>query len=228
MTRILIGCPTWNGKKYCLPEYAAAIKALVQHAPADILIIDNSLGDAYLAELRAVGLPAEKGPWQPGARDRIVASRNILRQRVLDGGYDWLFSLEQDVMPAPDTLQRLLSHGRDIVTGVVRTPLPWNGNETDVRMLPMAYVPHPRDPAGLAYAPEAELARPQLLRIAAAGLGCALISRRALERIRFRWEGSAFDDMAFFNDARNAGFKSWCDTSVQPTHLHGSWEGIRK
>jgi hypothetical protein len=228
MTRILTGCPTWEGKRYCLPEYAAAIKTLAGQAPADILLIDNTNGDGYLAELRAAGLPAEKGPWLPGARDRIVASRNILRQRVLDAGYDYLFSIEQDVIPAPDALQKLSSHGNDIVTGIVRTPLPWNGDERDIRMLPMLYVPHPRDPAGLAYAPEAELARPQLLRVAAAGLGCVLIHRRVLERIPFHWTGNAFDDMAFYKDARDAGFQAWCDTTVKPRHLHGSWEGIGK
>jgi hypothetical protein len=227
MTRVLIGCPTWEGKRYCLQEYAAAVKALVKHTPADVLIIDNSKGDDYLTGLRAAGLNAEKGPWLPGARDRIVASRNILRQRALDGKYDYFFSLEQDVIPAPDTLSKLLSHGKDIVTGVVRTPLPFNG-EQDIRTLPMMYVPHPRDPAGLAYVPEAELAKPQLLRIAAAGLGCVLIHRRVLERVQFRWQGTAFDDMAFYKDAADAGFEPWCDTAVQPRHLYGSWEGIRK
>src|SRR3989338_8989744 len=116
MTKILLGCPTSAHKSYCLNEYAEGVKAL--QGSFDVLIVDNSDSGKHLEQVKGVGLPCIKGPFFRGARDRIVASRNLLREKVLNEGYDFLFSLEQDVIPQKDALQKLLSHNKPIVSGV--------------------------------------------------------------------------------------------------------------
>jgi len=221
--KILIGCPTSDHKKYCLQEYAAAAKKLLNDS-TDILLVDNSQTDGYKKEIEAAGLPVIKGPWSESARDRIVASRNLLREHAIEKGYDYLFSLEQDVIPEEDALQKLLAHKKEIVSGVVMNNLPV-GNE--IKQMPMAYVVHPHDPTGLWYIDDAELQKPQLIEIKACALGCVLIQKSVLEKITFRYTGG-FDDMMFCKDAIEAGFKIYLDTTVKPKHLHGSWSGIKK
>lgn len=225
-SKLLVGCPTSDHKRYCLKEYAAAVKAL-DYSNYEILLVDNSKSDFYIEEIKRQGLTAVKGPWHEGARDRIVASRNLLREYFLQHDFDCLLSLEQDVIPEPDIINRLLAHSKDIVSGLVYNNLPWS-SETDYRMLPMVWVQHPKDPEGLWYASEEELKAFKLMNAKAVSLSCVLISRKVLEKIKFRYAGSSFDDMMFSKDAISEGFKLFVDTTVKPKHLHGSWEGVRK
>jgi GT2 family glycosyltransferase len=224
--KVLVGCPTYENKEYALNEYAAAVKAL-QHdgVEMDILLVDNSKGDAYMEKIKAAGLPVVKGPWFSGARDRIVASRNILRDKVLNEGYDYFLSLEQDVIPSPDTLQKMLAHQKKILTSVVYNHLPY-GDE--IKLKPMLFAHHPYDRDGLWYVDEEELKTPALKSVLACHLGCTLIHRDVLDFFPFRYMGNTFDDMAFSKDAIDYGFLLLVDTSITPKHLFSTWEGIQK
>ena len=99
--KILVGCPTSHHKAYCLKEYAEAVKSL-DYPNYDILLVDNSPDEDYINKIKEHGLSVIKGHYFEGARDRIIASRNILRQKAIDEGYDYFFSLEQDVIPPRD------------------------------------------------------------------------------------------------------------------------------
>ena len=220
--KILVGCPTWEGKKYCLKEYAEALKKL-DYDNFDVLIVDNSKDDSYLNEIKEAGLNAVKGKWHEKARDRIIASRNLIKDYALKNGYDYFFSLEQDVIPVSNTLKNLLSHKKQIISGIVMNNLPV-GNA--VKLMPMIYVTHKLDATGLDYINEEELKKP-LVEIKACALGCVLIHKDVLSKITFRYTGG-FDDMMFCKDALDSGFKIYADTTVKPKHLHSSWEGIEK
>ena len=221
--KVLVGCPTWEGKKYCLKEYAEALKKL-DYDNFDVLIVDNSEKDFYLEELKKAGLNAVKSAWLPKARDRIIASRNLIKEYALKNGYDYFFSLEQDVIVQPDTLKKLLSQNKKIISGIVMNNLPV-GNT--VKMMPMIYVSHKLDATGLDYISEEELKKSQLIEVKACALGCVLIHKDVLAKIKFRYTGG-FDDMMFCKDAIDAGFKIYADTGVKLKHLHSSWEGIEK
>ncbi len=223
LPKILVGCPTADYKSYCLNQYAEAVKSLT-YPNYDILIVDNSRDNTYLTEIMKEGLNVIKGPYFDGARDRIVHSRNIIRGKVLAGGYDFFFSLEQDVIPERNVIEQLLRHNKEIVSGVVYNNLPVG---QEIRLMPMVYVAHPKDPSGLWYADEAELRGSQLIEAKACGLSCVLIHRSVLEKIKFR-HAQGFDDMMFCKDAIEQGFKIFVDPLVRPRHLHSSWAGVQK
>ncbi len=224
--KILVGCPTSEHKSYALERYAAGLKSL-SYENFDICIVDNSKDNEYLKRIKSEGLPAIKGPYSNKARQRIIESRNILRRKVLDEGYEYFFSLEQDVVPPQDIIQKLLEHKKKIITGVyfsyqtnngvtLLTPLLWrriNSNEVQ-------------------YMLERDVIEPRLMEIGACGLGCILIHRSVLEKIKFRFDekSNSFDDMWFCQDAFNQGFKIFVDTSQKCKHLikGWSWEGIKK
>jgi len=96
--RVLVGCPTSEHKEYCLKEYANLLRSLT-YDNFDVLLVDNSKDDRYYNKIKSLGIPVIKDKYLEGAKNRIVHSRNILRERVLNGGYDYFFSLEQDVIP---------------------------------------------------------------------------------------------------------------------------------
>ncbi len=216
---VLVGCPTAVQKQYCLHEYAAGIHALT-YDRASILLVDNSPTDHYIDEIQQHNLRVIKGLYIPDVRERIVQSRNLLRQYVLDHGYDYFLSLEQDVIPPPDVIQTLLSHQKEIVGGVVLTLTTENGKD---KVVPLLYKEVAEKPELMQYITSLELKSARLIPLKACSLGCLLIHRDVLQKIPFRHDGEAFDDVLFCHDARALGYQIYVDTFVKPKHAPRPW-----
>lgn len=213
--KVLVGCPTSFHKEYCLDKYVAGVKALT-YKNFDILLVDNSKDDVYFKKIKKTGLPVVKGPWFEGALDRIITSRNILRQKVLDGGYDYFFSLEQDVVPPRDVLERMIKHNKKIVTGIyfVHNTLP----DGSAPLTPLVYKLVDAKTLTMVPIDKKEFDSNKLIEVVSAGLGCLLIHRDVLKEVKFRYEGKVFDDRFFFIDCYRKGFKVFCDTSIKCKH----------
>ncbi len=229
--RILVGCPTSFHKEYCLEEYAEAVKN-ISYKNYDILLIDNSQDDNYLKNIKAKGLPAEKGPYFESARDRIIASRNILRQKVLKGSYDYFLSLEQDVIPPADIIEKLLLHDKKVITAVyfANNIIP---GETSSKLIPLVYVLENEKTLSMRHLNEDELWNEQgLMQVVSAGLGCILIHRDILKKVKFRYDLNTFDDRWFFKDLYDKKIKVFADTSIKCKHLIYNrpypWSKIKK
>ncbi len=181
MKKILIGCPTSDSHEYALEQYAKALKALT-YPNFDILLVDNSKGDGYKEKLESHDLKVLKCPYFESARDRIITSRNLLRQYALDKGYDYLFSLEQDVIPPKDVLERLLSAKKRLISGVYFTYLERDGRKG---YFPLIWTK--AEGTNYYIMKPSELNR-GIRKIASAGLGCVLIHKTILKDIKFRYE----------------------------------------
>jgi GT2 family glycosyltransferase len=223
MEKVLVACPTYEGKKYCLDKYIEGIRALT-YPNFDVLLVDNSKSEDYYNLIKSKGIPVIRAEWFEGARDRIVHSRNLIREKVLKDGYDYLFSLEQDVVPQPDTIQKLLRHKKEIVSGVVPIHHIIDGKKI---IKPMIYVDSSVNKGKLNYIHPKELEKPQLIRIKACALACVLIHRDVLKDITFRY-AEGFDDMTFCRDVQEKSHNIYVDTTVTPRHYVGSWKGVRK
>lgn len=213
--RILVGCPTSFHKEYCLDKYVAGIKALT-YKNFDILLVDNSKDDVYFEKIKKTGLPVIKGPWFEGALDRIIASRNILRQKVLDEGYDYFFSLEQDVVPPSGVLERMIKHNKKMVTGIyfAHNTMPDGSNP----LMPLVYKLVDVKTLTMVPIDKQEFESNKLIEVVSAGLGCLLIHKDVLKEVKFRYEGKVFDDRFFFIDCYHKNFKVFCDTSIKCKH----------
>jgi len=227
-----VGCPTSFHKEHCLPQYTQVIKSLT-YPNYDILLVDNSKDDTYLKKIQAQGLPAVKGPYYEGARDRIVHSRNILREKALEQGYDYFLSLEQDVIPPRDVIERMLSHTKPVISGVYFNRIRVNGIS---KLTPLNYKLSKKEPGKLpSMKPlnEADLSTNKLLETISAGVGCLLIHNTVLKKVKFRYEGAeAFDDRFFFIDLYNLKIKAYTDTSLKCVHFilnrPHDWSNIKK
>jgi GT2 family glycosyltransferase len=224
--RVLVGCPTSDHKAYCLDEYAKAIKQLT-YKNHDVLLVDNSETEEYVEWLKQLKIPVIKDTYFERARERIVHSRNILRETVLEKGYNYFLSLEQDVLPPKDVIEQLLSHGKKVVTGVYFTQYTVQSKPL-LRPLLWTTVPGKKE---LVFVAEKNLEKPALLKIKASGLGCMLIHRSVLEKISFRLhEPKVYDDMAFCHDLAQKGIDLYVDTSVKCKHLIKGmeWDKIKE
>ncbi|MBI2508199.1 glycosyltransferase family 2 protein [Candidatus Woesearchaeota archaeon] len=229
--KVLVGCPTSFHKEYALQQYTESLKKIV-YKNHDILLVDNSRDDTYSDKIKEAGLSVIKGAWSESARERIITSRNILRQKVLDGNYDYLFSLEQDVIPPKDILERLIKHNKKVITAVyfANNMIP---GETLSKLIPLAYVLEDEKTLSMRPLNEDELWKNQgLMKIISAGLGCVLIHRDVLKEVQFRYDLNSFDDRWFFLDLYNKNIPVYADTSIKCKHLIYNrpypWSKIKK
>ncbi len=223
--KVLVGCPTSVHKRYCLGRYARRVKELT-YPNYDLLIVDNSENNDYIGLIKESGLPAVKDEYSDSARERIINSRNILRKEVLEK-YDYFLSLEQDVIPPKDIIERMLKSGKKLVTGVYYNFQMING-KNQLRPLLWKRIGKDRVKA-LSFE---EIEGGSLMEVGACGLGCLLIDKEILKNIKFRYDpnDNGFDDMWFCQDTFNQGHKIFADTSLKCKHLikGGGWEGIKK
>lgn len=229
--RILVGCPTSFHKEYALIQYTEAIKKFT-YKNHDVLLVDNSPNENYLSRIRSLELPVISGPYFESARDRIVASRNILRQKAIDDGYDYFLSLEQDVIPPSDILERLTRHNKKVISAVyfANNVIP---GETLSKLIPLVYILEDEKTLSMRPLNEDELWKKNgLMRVVSAGLGCVLIHRDVLKEVKFRYDLNSFDDRWFFLDLYNKEIPVYADTSIKCRHLIYNrpypWSKIKK
>ncbi len=228
--KILIGCPTYEGKSYCLKEYLDAVSKFT-YENVDLVLVDNSKTDVYYKQLqeelnrrKKTTFSVIKDIFLEKAKDRIVHSRNILREKTLNEGYDYFFSVEQDIIPPADVIERLLAAKKQVISGVYFKEyalMNTKTNKPENVALPVLYQTA-EDGETLSYVQPEELESEKIIQLTAAGIGCMLIHRDVLKKVTFRHNEKypAFDDMYFCKDCEQLKIPIYADTSIRCTHLH--------
>ena len=213
--KVLIGIVTYGKQRYCLDEFLQCLSR--QTAKADILFVVNNGESAYTTLIKSKGFNAVEDPKPAKTRiEKIVNGRNFIRDYALKNDYDFLLFLDSDVLIHPRTLDALLATKYDVVAGVYLNVFQLDGKPV---VAPVLFKDIGDGQCQL-YTYEGA-AKQQVLEIGAAGLGCALISKKVLKEIPFRtFNNSATggEDMAFFVDARSKGFKTVANTFVKCLH----------
>lgn len=149
-------------------------------------------------------------------------ARNTGCHKLLELGWDYLFFLDDDVIPPPDTILRLMSHKKPIVSGIYyRRNLPiypvMLKNVHEGRQWVVDYPPS------------------SLIEVDFVGAGCLLIHKDVLLSLPplsskchwFEWrcdredlpkEQRMSEDFSFCEHARNHGYQILVDTSIQCRH----------
>lgn len=220
--KILIGCPTYEGKEYCLNQYIQAIKSLT-YPNYDILLIDNSKDNDYFEKIKKLNIPVVKDTPVQTSHDSIVQSRNILRKHLLERDYDYFLSLEQDVIPPKNIIEQLLQHNKKVITGVYYTTYLFHGIP---KLRPLIWADVSKNSDKMRFMNSECIAAknlpyPLLTKIKMCGLGCILIHRSVLEKINFRVpeDYSTYDDFAFCTDVKKIGEDVWADLTIQCEHI---------
>jgi hypothetical protein len=104
--KILIGTPVHRVKHYAVPQWAASV--LSQDTPCDLLMVNNS-DPEYAQEVDRYGEVVNISvPNQSTTEEKVARSREVIRQRAIDGGYDYWMSWECDTVAPPDGIRQLL------------------------------------------------------------------------------------------------------------------------
>ena len=241
--KILIGTPTCWLYEYCLKEFAEAVASLT-YPNYDILLIDNSPDDKYLEKIKKSGLKAIKSPYHEGARDRIVASRNMLREYAIKNNYDYLLSLEQDVIPPKDVIEKLIAIKQKIASALyfnLNNKYEFPNLVEGTIELPLAYKLFSKDEQSKPFKEQLlrkltkeDVSIKKKLLVRMTGLGCMLIHKDVLNKIPFDYyrEYLSSDDRHFCDKATEYNIPIIVDTSIICRHLTAKrpfdWSKIKK
>jgi len=146
----------------------------------------------------------------------ICHQRNLIRRFGLENGYDWVLNLDSDIVLRPDTIQRLLLCGKEIVYAsyrprwsahnVISTPntLDATLNEFDILINPEIYT-----------------TKQLVFRSSIAAAGCLLVRKSALH-VEFAIADVGFlsgEDIGFCMNAMKSGHLIFCLTNHIVQHL---------
>lgn len=221
--KILVGIATYEGKEYILERFVDRVKNLT-YDNYDILFVDNSKDDNYFNKIKSLEVPVIKSKWNEQSKIRLTNAQNLLRQKVLDEGYDYLFNLEQDLIPPVDIIEKLLSHKKEIVGGwyyITNVPRPCLSQTWE--LIDMQFASRP--PLFTAMAKE------RLMKCFLGSFGCSLISRSVLEKIKFKVYKTFTQhaDTWFYFDCDKLNIPVFVDTDLLIPHFQDyKWEEILK
>ena len=217
MTKVLIAAPLRQDPRI-FREYQKGLDGLIipEGVKADRFFVVNDcpevipeIRDADWVENNSDNVTAYQNHlWTGELVGKMSVMRNQTIQRALEGGYDYLLSVDTDLVLEPHTLQVLMEAGKDIVAGLF-----WTNGWSNAWMYDQAdgYMPGWIEPG--------------LYRIGMSG-ALILISRRVLEAgvdytpipvIRKALFG---EDRHFCIRAVCAGFEIWGDSHCLPVHLY--------
>jgi FkbM family methyltransferase len=137
--------------------------------------------------------------------------------------YDYLFSVDSDIILPKDTLKKMLAADKDVISGLYIQRIP-NTHTLEV------YMDTPN--GGCTNIPYHLIKDTGVVKIAACGMGCALIKGnvfRNLEYPHFFYKSAlshndtVSEDVYFCSKARDAGFDIWADSSIMCDHKGSSY-----
>jgi GT2 family glycosyltransferase len=159
-----------------------------------------------------------------------VVGVDVARNEIVENApsdTDYILFLDDDVLVPPDTVERLLAHDKDIVSGLYfssNPPFYPNAYKLDNKGQYDSLFDYPKN---------------SLVEVDAVGAGALLVKKSVFDKI-----GSPFfqhtssknglgEDFFFCRKAKEAGFQVFCDTSIRCTHVgvsmigESAWESVK-
>lgn len=145
--------------------------------------------------------------------------RNLIADWIVKGTYDYLFSVDYDISFPPDTLAKLLSYNKDIVSGIYRQRF------FEHQTLELFEA---NDRGGYTHMSYEKIrGKKDLVQVGACGFGCVLIKKQVMVDIgypQFQYT-SAIDhkdtfseDLDFCRKAAAKGYSIWADPTILCDH----------
>jgi hypothetical protein len=160
-------------------------------------------------------------------------ARTQAATQCLNGGYQWLFQIDGDILAPANTIPRLLSYRLPIVSGLYHQRFPtWDG--VTGNYLPCMFSEVADSEGKVAKQPITNYSPGSLVEAAYVGAGCLLEHRSVFEAMLaagikefYKWTLTAAseppgtgrsEDFEHMSRARSLGYKIFVDTSIVAVH----------
>ncbi len=219
--KVLIGSPVTSLKEYCIPQYIEGLKS-ISYKNAEFLVLDNSPdGRGLSKQFSEAGIPYIKTEHTNMVREMLVRDNNFLRKKAINEGFDYWLSLEQDIIPPADVVERLLANKKEITSAVYCN---FSHEKEDNIPKPDMFVLI--DPEDTTFQVTRRMMFDDLwprrqIKVHVTGVGCILIHKSVLEKIEFHFDPkiSVYDDVWFCKDAHKLGLQVHLDSRIVCRHL---------
>jgi glycosyltransferase involved in cell wall biosynthesis len=116
--KVLVGCITWDRMEKYLQRYIQRIKSLT-YPNYEILLVDSSKTNYYynkLSQIKGITVLKSKHIESPPEYiENYQNALNTLRKYFLLGDYQYLISIEQDMLPPPNIIESLMFYDKPVV-----------------------------------------------------------------------------------------------------------------
>ena len=228
--RVLVATTVYDGKDYVFNRWWRRVREL-NYPNYDILVVDNSATDDYYRKLKRRGVPVAKVPRGKHSREGVANASNYIRNRVLEGNYEYWMSIESDLIPPRNIIQRLMAHGRLsvgclYVIGYAASPdqpmrpCLFETRRNEIGELETYNLP-PHEGFGMFGT--------GLQKIHGCGLGCTLMHRTFLEKYRFWYVDNMIkhSDVFLYMDLHNNCYEVFVDTDIIIPHYNSNWNEVK-
>lgn len=210
--KVLIGVITSKANDHAMHDFLDSLGKF-SYSAAKAMFYDCSNDEAHMNHILAhnFNVVSPKEDKKLTKEEKKFKAKELLSAFAIEHNYDYLLLLDSNMIIPFDSIERLLRHKKDIVAGIYQSKFIVGKK---IRIGPLVILPDKNGKGR--FASTNELRDNELIEVDAAGLGCCLISKKALQKIKFRLDKNIKrDDFAFFLDAKSAGFKAYADTSVK-------------
>jgi len=222
--KVLVAAPTWEGHKYILVKYLLRVKNL-SYPNYSVLLVDNGKSKSFSKWLIRKGIKVIKIPYRENVFERIANARNAIINYVLQHpDIKYLLSLDTDVIPPRNIIERLLKHKKDLVGALIHM-----GFEKKVPCVLKDGYLMKNGIRGLSYYSWKEIRemkkKKDLHKVWGTSVACLLIHRKIFEAgVRFRYTPyfHVGEDIWFFTECNEKGFKFYVDLSKRIPHFNKS------
>jgi glycosyltransferase involved in cell wall biosynthesis len=246
LPKVLIFTPTYDKKDYCIDAFVE--NALTINYPnKHHIIVDNSPTPEYSEQLKKrlahTNIEVYHVPRGKTTREALARAQNFGRRMAIDGGYDYMLSLESDIFCPPDVIQRLMRWAKPVVTGIYMI-----GDKERDLFLPCVTLFRYVDSFGMLgtrllgvegtkeeknqtmnWDEIEEFMKQPLQQVAAGGMGVCLMDIEILKKIPFMFELGldGHSDIYWFNDCFRNKTPVFVDTTVQCDHDFSDWNAVK-
>jgi hypothetical protein len=235
--RVLISAPQAKAKAYCFERFIDNVMQF-KYPNFDVKLFDNTLDDgkftsymnSYVAKnhgknarFEALNTCLMHKMTSDSVIERMARSHNDCRDFTLRLKYDYLLHLETDLFPPHDVIEQLMSQTKPIISalyyvdnGIYRKPMIQRSIKLAPRFLSSKNFMANED---LCFCDGT------VKKIAHAGLGCILIHRSVLEKVKFRSiQGlNNHPDTYFAEDCAQQKIPIFLDSSIVVEHENSPW-----
>lgn len=223
--RVLVCAPQHSSKMYAFEKWWNRVKELT-YDNFEVFLADNSETDENSKYFESLGI---KSTWIKPLKEGLIAtmakSHQACAEYALQNGFDFILHLETDIVPPRDVIERLLAWKKDVIGGCY--DIFFGSSRKAMIQQAESYDRTVRafTPAQFVEETEPLYFDGNIHRVYHVGLGCVLIHRGILSRIKFRYEKGAnvHPDTVFCTDCFQMQIPIYIDSNVQCEHYNQTW-----
>ena len=232
--KVLVGIVTYEGKDYIWDKFINNIKSLT-YPNFDVMIVDNTKDKKYYNKLnrrlKDTDIIIKHVNRGDTSREAQARSLNTIRDYFLENNYDYFMSIESDLIPPRDIIQRLMRHNK-LVVGTIYL-IGFHYSKTQPPRPCLFSVRKKKNgsgemetyniPNGFDYFGNG------LVKIHGCGIGCVLIDKSILQKVKFWYHLDPpvkHSDVLFYMDLHNMGIPVYIDSDLIIPHHNSDWKDV--